>query len=50
MLPPLFRYETNVGAFFPVSTSPIKVGPEGVLRITNLSSTMKKPFEHWITF
>jgi hypothetical protein len=23
---------------------------EGVLRITNLSSTMKKPFEHWITF
>lgn len=29
---------------------PIQAGPEGVLRITNLSSTMKKPFDHWIMF
>ena len=29
---------------------PIQVSPEGVLRITNLSSFMKKPFDHWILF
>lgn len=29
---------------------PIQVGPEGVLRITNLSSAMRKPFDYWIMF
>ncbi|MBT0963448.1 hypothetical protein [Denitromonas iodatirespirans] len=29
---------------------PIQASPEGELRLTNLSSVMSKPFDHWIMF